>query len=88
MHYRKDVPMDWQQYEDYMLRYVQSYTITEFLGRAKYNTFHYDTIVSCANAYRNIRKESPNRRILVYAVCQPPNRRLSVSLPIAEAKLP
>ena len=80
--------MDWQQYEDYMLSYAKSYTITEFLGRATYNTYHYDTIVSCAKAYHDMRKESPNRRVLVYAVCQPPNRELTVSVPVAPELLP
>ena len=77
-----------QQYEAYMFSHAKSYTITEFLGVAKYNTYHYSDLNICAKAYRDIRKESPNRRVLVYAVCQPPNRELPVSVPVAPELLP
>jgi len=78
----------WQQYEDDMFRHIVHYTITEFLGRAHYLTTKYSDLNICAKVYRDIKRESPNRRVLVYAVCQPPNRQLTVSLPIAEDKLP
>ena len=77
-----------QQYEAYMFSHAKSYTITEFLGVAKYNTYHYSDLNICAKAYRDIRKESPNRRVLVYAVCQPPDRELTVSVPVAPELLP
>lgn len=80
--------MDWQHYEQDMLAYAKSYTITEFLGKAKYLTTKYSDLITCAKVYRDIKRESPNRRVLVYAVCHPPNRVLSVSLPIPEADLP
>ena len=77
-----------QQYEAYMFSHAKSYTITEFLGVAKYNTYHYSDLNICAKAYRDKRKESPNRRGLVYAVCQPPNREQTVSVPVAPELLP
>ncbi len=78
----------WQQYEDEMFRHIVCYTITEFFGRAKYQTTKYSDLNICAKAYRDIRRESPRRRVLVYAVCHPPNRTLTVSLPIPPEKLP
>ncbi len=80
--------MDWQQYEDYMFDHVVYYTITEFLGVAKYLTTKYSDLNVCSKVYHDIRKESPNRRVLVYAVCQPPNRLLTVSLPLPEDRMP
>lgn len=80
--------MDWRQYEDDMFRHTQYYTITEFLGRAKYLTTKYSDLNICAKVYRDIKREFPKRRVLIYAVCQPPNRLLSVSLPLPEDKLP
>ena len=78
----------WEDYEAEMFLYAKSYTITEFLGCAKYKTMPFDDLDLCADTYRQIRQESPNRRVLVYAVCHPPNRALPVSLPIAEHRLP
>jgi len=80
--------MGWQQYEDDMFRHIQYYTITEFFGRAKYLTTKYSDLNICAKAYRNIKRESPKRRVLIYAVCQPPNRLLTVSLPLPDDRMP
>ena len=77
-----------EQYEAYMFSHAKYYTITEFLGVAKYLTTKYSDLNICAKMYRRIRKESPNRRVLVYAVCQPPNRELTVSVPVAPELLP
>ena len=80
--------MDWQQYEDYMFEHVVYYTITEFHGCARYSTWRYDDIEDCTMAIRKIKDEEPQRRVLMYAICQPPNRLLTVSLPIADHQLP
>lgn len=77
-----------EQYENNMLNHVRYWTITEFFGKASYLTTKYYSLTNCAKVYRGIRKAEPNRRVLVYAVCQPPNRQLPVSLPIAEDRLP
>jgi hypothetical protein len=80
--------MNWQQYEDYMFDHVVYYTITEFHGCAKYSTWRYDDLQDCTMAIRKLKAEEPQRRVLMYAICQPPNRLLTVSLPIAEHRLP
>ena len=80
--------MDWQQYEQHMLSHAKSYTVTEFLGRAKYKVLPFDTLQEATQTYRAMRDETPPRKVIVYAVCHPPTRELTVSLPIAEADLP
>jgi len=37
----------WEDYEAEMFLYAQSYTITEFLGCAKYKTTPFDDLLMC-----------------------------------------
>lgn len=74
--------MDWQQYEDEMIATACAYTLTEFLGRGKYQVVNFINAKDCAKEWSRIRAEEPHRRVLMYAVCQPPNRAMCVNVPI------
>ena len=58
------------------------------LGRAKDRTWRYDDLQDATMAIRRVKSTEPRRRVLMYAVCQPPNRLLTVSLPLPEDRMP
>lgn len=71
-------------YEQDMLQHVLCYTVTEFLGCAKYRVTEYGTFDTALRDFNEWKDADPSRRLLIYAVCQPPNRPLTVSLPIPQ----
>ena len=74
----------WQEYEQEMLQYTIGYTVTEFKGRGSYETRPFKRLRKAQEWYRLVKKSSPDSKILIYAVCQPPNRQLTVSLPVSD----
>ena len=74
----------WQDYEEETLRYTIGYTVTEFKGRGSYETRKFKTLAKAQHFYRLHKTAFPNARIIIYAVFQPPNRQLTVSLPVSD----
>jgi|TARA_R110000803_G_scaffold127767_1_gene195138 hypothetical protein len=74
----------WQEYEQDMLGYTIGYTVTEFKGRGSYEARKFKKLEKAQEFYRLHKKVAPHARIIIYAVCQPPNRQLTVSLPVSD----
>ena len=75
-----------KQYEAELFANVKYYTTTQFLGRGKYDVKKFDTLPEAQASFKEQTTQNPYARIIVYAVCQPPNRTLPVSMPITESK--
>jgi hypothetical protein len=73
-----------KQYEAELFANVKYYTTTQFLGRAKYDVTKFDTLPEAQAHHKKQVDLNPHAKIIVYAVCQPPNRSLPVSMPVTE----
>ena len=68
-----------EKYEAWLLENVKFYSVTEFLGRGKYSKEFFDSKEDAVARYKKVKN---NGRFLIYAVCHPECRSMSVSLPI------
>ena len=73
-----------KQYEAELFANVKYYTTTQFLGRGKYDVKKFDNLPEATNHREKQMVQNPHAKIMVYAVCQPPNRTIPVSMPMTE----
>ena len=73
---------NWEEYEASVLEHVQYYTLTEFFGRAKYTKDKptFKTKQQAMDAFVKAKTEAPTRRLLVYAICRPPDRAVDITI--------
>jgi len=76
------VMQNWEEYEASVLEHVQYYTLTEFFGRAKYTKDKptFKTKQQAIDAFVKAKTEDPKRRLLVYAICRPPDRAVDITI--------
>jgi len=67
------------EYDDYVLKYVDNYTVTELIGVGKYNKKSFQSLSIAAKHFNNIKSKNPIARVGVYAVCYPPHTILPVN---------
>jgi hypothetical protein len=67
------------EYDDYVLKYVGSYTVSHLVGVGKYDKKTFQSLPKAVKYYNNIKTKNPIARIGVYAVCYPPHTILPVN---------
>tara|TARA_R100001079_G_C4376449_1_gene121195 strand:- start:160 stop:387 length:228 start_codon:yes stop_codon:yes gene_type:complete len=69
-----------EQYEDYLRSHIIKYSVTEFLGRGKYDKTYFELNDGFkAQQYANkLRKQGA--RVMLYGVSLPPDRAVPISV--------
>jgi hypothetical protein len=70
------------EYDNYLISYVNSYMVTEFLGRGQYQKKYYDTLAEAISYQSLIKSKKPNARILIYGISNPPHSIQPVTIAI------
>ena len=73
-----------EEYDNYLISYVQSYTVTKFVGRGKYEKTHFLSIEEAKRYERILKEIEPDARIMLYGICKPPHTNLIVSVAIGK----
>ena len=69
-----------EQYEDYLRSHIIKYSVTEFLGRGKYNKTYFNLNEGYqAQQYADKLREQ-GARVMLYGVSQPPDRAVPISV--------
>jgi hypothetical protein len=69
-------------YDDYLKSHVESYMVTEFLGRGQYNKVAFTSLEDAKRHQDQIKSNKPNARIIVYGLSKPPHTNEIVSIAI------
>lgn len=68
-----------EEYDDYVLEYVDSYTVSQLVGVGKYNKKTFKKLPKAIEHYVDIKNKNPIARVGIYAVCYPPHTNLPVN---------
>ena len=67
------------EYDDYVLQYVDSYTVSQLVGVGKYDKKTFQSLPKAVKHFNDIKAKNPIARVGVYAVCYPPHTTLPVN---------
>ena len=68
-----------EEYDDYVLQYVDSYTVSQLVGVGKYNKKTFKKLPKAVKHFNDIKNKNPIARVGIYAVCYPPHTNLPVN---------
>ena len=68
-----------EEYDDYVLKYVDSYTVSHLVGVGKYDKKTFQSLPKAVKHFNDIKAKNPIARVGVYAVCYPPHTTLPVN---------
>lgn len=68
-----------EEYDNYILQYIDSYTVSQLVGAGKYNKTTFKSLPKAVKHFNNIKSKNPIARVGVYAVCYPPHTNLPIN---------
>tara|TARA_R110000737_G_scaffold225924_1_gene240684 strand:+ start:746 stop:982 length:237 start_codon:yes stop_codon:yes gene_type:complete len=71
-----------ETYENYLLENISSYTVTEIVGRGKYNITPFTNFKDAKDNITVQKSKNPLGRFLVYGISTPSNQPFPISVPI------
>tara|TARA_R110001599_G_scaffold342708_2_gene564767 strand:+ start:301 stop:561 length:261 start_codon:yes stop_codon:yes gene_type:complete len=75
------------EYDSYLVDHVQSYMVTEFQGRGKYEKTSFITLEEAKRYIDIIKQLRPLARIMVYGLSNPPHTSQTVSIAISQEQI-
>ena len=71
-----------EQYDNYLEKNINSYTVTKYLGLGKYKTFPHKTLVNAQIHLEELKVQEPYGRFLIYGISTPSDKLYSINVPI------